>query len=103
MNLEIHEMTRRGAINAVDSWRQLGCEYASILDGMPRPWDPRPLPCISVDAALRGVDVLSLANADHVESILSAICQYIERSLTASQAVAETRKAGAVLTRGGMG
>ena len=101
MNPTIYEMTRRGAIEAVDAWRQIGCEYASILDGRPRPWDPRPIAGISAEAALRGIEVLSLANADHVESILTAICQYIERSLTASQATAETRKLGAVLARGG--
>lgn len=101
MNLEIHELTRRGAINAVDTWRQLGCEYASILDGVPRPWDPKPFARIRADAALRGIEVLSLANAEHVESLLAAICRYIERSLTASQAQAETRRAGAMLARGG--
>jgi hypothetical protein len=101
MNFEISELTRRGAIDAVDAWRQLGCEYASILDGVPRPWDPKPLARISADAALRGIEVLSLANAAHVESILEAICRYIERSLSASQAQAETRKLGALLTRGG--
>ena len=101
MNLRIHELTRRGAVDAVAAWRKVGCEYASIVDGMPRPWDPKPLARISAEASQRGVEVLSLTNAEHVENILTAICEYIERSLFASQAQAETRKAGAVLARGG--
>ena len=68
---------------------------------MPRPWDPQPFARINADAALAGVEVLSLGDAEHVERILSAICRYIESSLTASQAQAETRKVGAVLARGG--
>jgi hypothetical protein len=101
MNPDIHSLTRRGAIDTVDSWRKRGCEYASIVDGLPRPWDPEPLERITANAASRGVELLSLANDEHVARILTAICRYIERSLTASQAQAETRKAGAVLARGG--
>lgn len=101
MNPIVHEITRRGALDTVDSWRRLGCEYASILEGVPRPWDPKPVAHISADAAQRGIEVLSLSNADHVAAIVAAICEYIERSLIASLAQAETRKLGTVLTRGG--
>ena len=101
MNLRVNELTRRGAVDAVAAWRKLGSEYASIVEGMPRPWDPKPIEQINAEAAQRGVAVLSLSNAQHVERILCAICEYIERSLFASQAQAETRKAGALLARGG--
>ena len=101
MNLRINELTRSGAVAAVAAWRKLGCEYASIIDGMPRPWDPKPLVQIRAEAAQRGVAVLALDDGAHVELVLSAICEYIERSLFASQAQAETRKAGALLARGG--
>ena len=101
MNPTIYELTRRSALETIDRWRQTGVEYASILDGRPRPWDPRPIAGISAEAALRGIQVFSLANADHVESILAAICQYVEGSLARSLAAAETLKLGTVLTRGG--
>src|SRR6187402_3237455 len=97
----VHEITRRGAMEAVDSWRQRGCEYASIIEGVPRPWEPRAVALIGLEAATRGVELLSLANPDHVASIVDAICRYIERSLSASQAQAETRRVGAVLSPGG--
>ena len=99
MKPEIEELMRQGAINAVGSWRAQGCKYASIVDGVPRPWDPRPTELIFADAAQRGVEVLSLANTDHVTSIRSAIFKYIERSLGASQAEAATLKLGAVDVR----
>jgi hypothetical protein len=101
MNQEIHSLTRHGAVNAISSWQRRGCEYASIIDGVPRPWEPEPFESIAANAASRGVELLSLSNAEHVARAVSAICQFIERSLTASQAQAETRKAGAVLSRGG--
>ena len=97
----VQQITRRGAIEAVDSWRQRGCEYASIIDGVPRPWEPRPVAYIALEASSRGVKLLSLANADHVAAIVDAICHYIECSLSASQAQAETRRVGAVLSPGG--
>jgi hypothetical protein len=101
MKQEIQEMTRRGALAAVGSWRELGFEYASIVDGVPRPWDPKLSEQIDLEARQRGVEVLSLANQDHVESILAAIFAYVERSLHASQTTAELRKLGALGARGG--
>jgi hypothetical protein len=101
MNQEIQEMTRRGALAAVGSWRELGCEYVSIVDGVPRPWDPKAVALIDLEAQQRGVEVLSLTNDDHVESILAAIVEYVERSLQASQTAAELRKVGATLAPGG--
>jgi hypothetical protein len=101
MKQEIRELARQGAVAAVGSWRELGCEYVSIVDGMPRPWDPSALESVGLEARQRGVEVLSLANDDHVASILAAISEYVERSLSASQAVAESRKAGALLALGG--
>ena len=102
MNPDIQEMTRRGALAAVGSWRELGFEYASIVDGMPRPWDPRVIDFIELEADQRGVEVLSLANEDHVRSILAAICAYVDRSLGASQTAAEAYKLGAPIMRGGI-
>jgi hypothetical protein len=101
MKHEIQEMTRRGALAAVGSWRDLGCEYASIVDGMPRPWDPKAVELIDVEARQRGVEVLSLTNDDHVKSILAAIVEYVERSLANSQSTAELRKTGVLLAPGG--
>lgn len=101
MKQEIQEMTRRGALAAVGSWRALGFEYASIVDGVPRPWEPKASEQIELEARQRGVEVLSLANRDHVESILAAIFEYVERSLHASQTTAELRKHGARGARGG--
>ena len=101
MKQEIQEMTRRGALAAVGSWRERGFKYASIVDGMPRPWDPKAVELIDLEARQRGVEVLSLTNDDHVKSILAAIVEYVERSLTNSQTAAELRKAGAMLAPGG--
>jgi hypothetical protein len=101
MNLEVLEIARRGAIQAVGSWRDRGCEYASIIDGVPRPWARKSFKIIFADAERRGVKLLSLANGDHVESILAAIFEYVEHSLIASQAEAELRKLGPVVARGG--
>ncbi len=101
MKQEIQEMTRRGALAALGSWRKLGCEYASIVDGVPRPWDPKAVELIDVEAKQRGVEVLSLTNDDHVKSILAAIVDYVERNLATSQTAAELRKTGAVLAPGG--
>jgi hypothetical protein len=101
MNPDIRALTRRGALEAIEGWKRRGCAYASIIDGEPRPWDPEALERIRLNAAARGVAVLSLQDTEHVATLLAAICQFIERSLIASQAQAETRKAGAVLARGG--
>ena len=101
MKLEILEIARRGAIQAVGSWRDRGCEYASIIDGVPRPWAPKSFNLIFADAEQRGVELLSLANGEDVKSILAAIFAYVERSLIASQAAAELRKSGPVVGRGG--
>ncbi|HEY5374566.1 MAG TPA: hypothetical protein VIK01_12840 [Polyangiaceae bacterium] len=92
MKPEVLEITRQGAINAVGSWRDRGCEYASIIDGIPRPWPPKSFKLIFADAEQRGVELLSLANGDHVKTILAAIFEYVEQSLIASQAEAELRK-----------
>jgi hypothetical protein len=102
MNNEIQEMTRKGALEAIGSWRTLGCEYASIVDGVPRPWDPKAVELIDLEAQQRGVEVLSLANEEHVRSILAAIFAYVERSLNASQTAAELRKIGPRVARGGI-
>lgn len=101
MNPFVHEITRRGAIQAVESWRRRGCEYASVIEGVPRPWEPRAIEHIALEAASRGVEVLSLSNAEHLAALVAAICRYIDRSLSASQAQAETRRVGAVLSPGG--
>jgi hypothetical protein len=101
MNPDIGALSTRGAREAIRSWKRRGCAYASIIDGEPRPWDPEPLERIQIDAAARGVTVLSLSDTEHVATLVAAICRFIERSLMASQAQAETRKAGAVLARGG--
>src|ERR1700709_914026 len=101
MKHEIQEMTRRGALAAVGSWRELGCQSGSTVDGVPRPWDPKAVELIDLEAQQRGVEVLSLANADHVKSILAAIVEYVERSLTNSQTAAELRKVGVRLAPGG--
>ena len=100
---EVLEITRQGAINAVGSWRDRGCEYASIIDGVPRPWAPKSFKLIFADAEQRGVELLSLANGDHVKSILTAIFEYVEQALIASQAEAELRKLGpaVAVVRGG--
>ena len=94
MKLEVLEITHQGAIQAVGSWRDRGCEYASIVDGVPLPWAPKSFKLIFADAEQRGVELLSLANGDHVTSILVAICEYVEHSLIASQTEAELRKVG---------
>ncbi len=101
MNPDINSLTRRGAVDAVASWRQRGCAYASIVGGVPRPWEPEPLEQIARHAASRGLEVLTLADEEHVARLVEAICRFIERSLLASQAQAETRRVGAVLMRGG--
>jgi hypothetical protein len=103
MKLEVREMIRQGAIEAVGSWKERGSEYASIVDGVPRPWSPKSVKLTFADAEQRGVELLSLANGDHVKSILAAIFEYVEHSLLASEAEAERRKAGAVGARGGNG
>jgi hypothetical protein len=100
MKLEIREMTHLGALEIIGEWRDRGVEFVSIVDGVPRPWDPKPITFIFADAEQRGVEVLSLANNDHVRSILAAISNYVERSLTASQTEAEVRKMGRVVARG---
>jgi len=94
-------MTRQGAIEAIAAWREGGCEYASIVDGVPRPWPPKPFELIVAEAKQRNVELLSLTNRDHVESIIAAIIAYVERSLIASQATAELRKSGSFVARGG--
>lgn len=101
MKREIRELTRRGALAALDSWRALGCEYASIINGVPRPWDPKALELIELEARRRGVRLLSLTDDEHVKSILAALVEYVERSLTVSQAAADMRKMGAMLAPGG--
>lgn len=101
MKREIRELTRRGALAALGSWRALGCEYASIINGVPRPWDPKALELIELEARQRGVQLLSLTNDEHVKSILAALVEYVERSLTVSQAAADMRKMGAMLAPGG--
>jgi len=101
MKPEITEIARRGAIQAVGAWRAHGCEYASIIDGVPRPWAPKAFRLIFADAEQRGVELLSLANGAHVESILAAIFAYVEQSLIASMTEAELRKRGPVIARGG--
>lgn len=101
MKPQIRELARQGAIEALGSWKQLGCEYVSIVDGVPRPWKSKSVAQIFAEAQARGVEVLSLDNRDHVSNILAAICDYIERSLTLSQTQAESRKLGAVFARGG--
>ena len=54
-------------------------------------------------AEQRGVELLSLANGDHVKSILAAIFQFVELSLIASQTEAVLRKLGPAIAvaRGG--
>lgn len=101
MKREIRELTRRGALAALDSWRALGCEYASIINGVPRPWDPKAVELIELEARERGVQLLSLSNDEHVRRILSALVEYVERSLTVSQAAADMRKMGTMLAPGG--
>lgn len=103
MKLEVLEIARQGAIRAVGSWRDRGCEYASIIDGVPRPWAPNWFQLIVAEAEQRGVELLSLANGDHVKSILAAIFEFVEQSLIASQAEAELRKLGpaVAVARGG--
>src|SRR6188768_3328677 len=61
MKQEVLEITRQGAIQAVGSWRARGCEYVSIIDGVPRPWAPKSFKLIFADAEQRGVELLSLA------------------------------------------
>ena len=103
MNLEVREVIRQGAIQAVGLWIARGSEYASIVDGVPRPWSPKSFKLIFADAEQRGVELLSLANGDHVTSILAAILEFVEQSLIASQAEAELRKLGpaVAVVRGG--
>lgn len=103
MKQEVLEITRQGAIQTVGSWRARGCEYVSIIDGVPRPWAPKSFKLIFADAEQRGVALLSLANGDHVKSILAAIFEYVQHSLIASQTEAELRKLGRVIAvvRGG--
>ena len=94
MKLEIRKRTLLGALEAIGAWRERGCEFVSIVDGVPRPWDPKPIELIFADAGQRGLEVLSLANSDHVRSILAAILDYVERSLGASRTEAGVRKTG---------
>jgi hypothetical protein len=101
MKREIRELTRRGALAALGSWRKLGCEYASIINGVPRPWDPKAVDLIELEARQRGVRVLSLTDDEHVKMLLAALVEYVERSLTVSQAAADMRKMGATLAPGG--
>ena len=101
MKREIQELTRQGALEAIGAWRERGCEFVSIVDGVPRPWARKPIEVIFADAEQRGVEVLSLANNDHVKSILAAISSYVDSSLRASRA--EARRPGpAVARRGGL-
>jgi hypothetical protein len=101
MKIQIREMTRQGAIDSVRAWRELGYEYASIINGVPRPWAPKPSQLIFAEAEQRGIELLSLANRDHVETLVAAVFEYVERSLIASQAEAELRKFGPLVVRGG--
>ena len=94
MKPEVLKITRQGAIDAVGSWRDRGCEYASIIDGVPRPWAPKSFKLIFADAEQRGVELLSLANRDHVTSIIAAIFEFVEQSLIASQAEGEVSQLG---------
>jgi len=96
---EIQELTRQGALEAIGAWRERGCEFVSIVDGVPRPWPRKPIELICADAEQRGVEVLSLANNDHVKSILAAISSYVELSLRVSRA--ELGRPGAVVARSG--
>jgi hypothetical protein len=85
---EIQELTRQGALEAIGAWRERGCEFVSIVDGVARPWARKPIELIFADAQQRGVEVLSLANNDHVKTILTAISNYVDSSLRASRAAA---------------
>jgi hypothetical protein len=96
---EIQELTCQGALEAIGAWRERGCEFVSIVDGVPRPWPRKPIEVIFAEAEQRGVEVLSLTNNDHVKSILAAISNYVERSLRASRA--EVRRPQAVVARRG--
>jgi hypothetical protein len=96
---EIQELTRQGALESIGAWRERGCEFVSIVDGVPRPWARKSIELIFADAEQRGVEVLSLANNDHVKTILAAISNYVERSLRASRA--EVHRPGAVVARRG--
>ena len=101
MKLEVSELTRQGALRTIGTWRDRGCEYASIIDGVPRPWAPKSFKLIFADAEQRGVELLSLDNADHVKGILAAMFEFVQQSLIASQAAAELRKSGLPVARGG--
>jgi hypothetical protein len=99
MKREIQELTRQAALESIGAWRERGCEFVSIFDGIPRPWDRKPIELIFADAEQRGVEVLSLANNDHVKSILAAISNYVEQSLRVSRA--EIRGPANVIARRG--
>jgi hypothetical protein len=92
MKREILELTRQGALEAIGAWRERGCELVSIVDGVPRPWARKPSELDLAAAEQRGVEVLSLANNEHVKTILAAISKYVDSSLRASRA--EVRRPG---------
>lgn len=73
MKSETRSSWREGAIETVESWRKRGCEFASIVDGVPIPWDRAPVQLVMRRAKRRGLKVLSLAEPAHLELILAAI------------------------------
>jgi hypothetical protein len=81
---ESEEAARRGAREAIAIWKARGCEFASIVDGLPTPWGEQPIKLIMADARRRRLEVLSLADPSHVELLVAAIFASIKRKLLRS-------------------
>ncbi|HWZ89181.1 MAG TPA: hypothetical protein VNW92_10035 [Polyangiaceae bacterium] len=54
------------------------------MDGVPTPWEPKPIKLIMEEAERRRFEVLSLANTAHVKLVLDAILSCIELRLDPS-------------------
>jgi hypothetical protein len=74
MRGELAEHWRAVARKTVGAWKADGREFASIVDGVPTPWDSAPIKVIMAEAQRRHLDVLCLAEPSHVEAIVTAIC-----------------------------
>jgi hypothetical protein len=70
------------AVEILLKWRERGCEFVSITDGLPTPWEPRPIKLIMAEAERHRLEVLSLADATHVERVLAALLECIELGLS---------------------
>lgn len=82
MKFETTKSLRECAVEILHKWRERGCEFVSITDGVPTPWEPGPIKLIMAQAERHRVEVLSLADPIHVERVLNALLECIELGLS---------------------